>query len=110
MDNNLIIYSSIGLLIFSSIYIGGAVAGGIFTALISALGVGLVLIKTKDRFPKVWRFIVVHPIMSDIFFSGLLAFLLINNTVTGIISAAGAGLFVSAGLSIATKLSVQTPS
>lgn len=96
--------SSIGLLLGSSLYIGGAVAGGIYTGLISALGMGLILIKLKDSFPKVWGKMLKHPILTDIVLSSLLAALLINNTVTGIISAAGAGLFVSAGITIATRL------
>lgn len=95
-----LIYGSIGLLILSSMYIGGAVAGGIFTGLISAIGLGLILIKIKTFFPRIWAFIRSHPILSDVFFSSTLAFFLVNNTVTGIVSAAGAGLFVSAGLGL----------
>lgn len=97
------VLSSVALLIGSSLFIGGAVAGGIFTGLISALGLGLILIKVRNHFPKVWKFVLRHPIMTDVVLSSLLAFLLVNNTVTGLVSAAGAGLFVSAGLAYSTK-------
>lgn len=95
--------SSVTLLMGSSLYIGGVVAGGVYTGLISAMGLGLILIKFKDSFPRAWRIMLRHHILTDIALSSFLAAILINNTVTGIISAAGAGLFVSAGITLAAK-------
>lgn len=105
-NDDKVVYSSIGVLIVGSIWIGGQVSAGIFTALISAVGVGMILIKIKGSFPKVWDYMMRHPIMMDILFSAILGFLLINQTVTGIISAAAAGLFVSAGIGISAKFHV----
>lgn len=101
---NIFAVSSVCILLGSSLYIGGVVAGGIYTGLISAMGVGLILFKLKDAYPKAWDWMLRHSIMTDVLLSGLLAALLVNNTVTGIISAAGAGLFVSAGVAIASKM------
>lgn len=102
-NDDKVIYSSIGMLIVGSVWIGGQVSAGIFTALISAVGVGMVLIKIKGSFPRVWDYMMRHPIMMDILFSVTLGFLLINQTVTGIISAAAVGLFISAGIGVAAK-------
>ncbi len=101
---NIYAVSSVCVLLGSSFYIGGVVAGGIYTGLISAMGTGLILFKLKDTYPRVWAWMMKHSIMTDLLLSGLLAALLINNTVTGIISAAGAGLFVSAGITLASRI------
>lgn len=106
-NDDKVVYSSIGILIVGSVWIGGQVSAGIFTALISAVGVGMVLVKIKGSSPKTWDYMMRHPIMMDILFSVLLGFLLINQTVTGIISAAAAGLFVSAGIGLASKFHVS---
>ncbi len=98
-----VIYSSIGVLIVGSVWIGGQLAAGIYVALITTVGVGMVLIKVKNSFPRVWKYMMMHPIVMDILFSTVLGFLLINQTVTGIVSAAAVGLFISAGIGIAAK-------
>ena len=101
---NVFAVSSVLVLVGSSFYIGGVVAGGIYTGLISAMGTGLILFKLKDSCPGVWKWMLKHSIITDVLLSGLMAALLINNTVTGIISAAGAGLFISAGITIASRV------
>jgi hypothetical protein len=106
-NDDKVVYSSIGILIVGSVWIGGQVSAGIFTALISTVGVGMIFVKIKGSSPRTWDYMMRHPIMMDILFSVVLGFLLINQTVTGIISAAAAGLFVSAGIGIASKFHIN---
>ena len=101
MENeNFVIYGSVGLLIVSSLWLGGAIAAGVLIALISTLGVGLILLKIRMSFPKVWLWFKRHPLLADIIFSGGMALVLLNGSVTGLVSSAAVGIFVSLGLSL----------
>lgn len=93
-----VVLGTVGALAGASIMFGGVVAAGVTTGLFSALGVGMVLVKAKDKFPRVWKWIIDEPLLPDLIISVSLTILMSSATATGIIAGASAGLFVSAGL------------
>lgn len=96
LDN--ITYSSIGVLAVGGIVLGGTIANSVFLGLTGAASVGLILIKFKKSFPKIYKFILRHDIMSDVAFSLLLVLIIGTSTVTSVLGAMAASLLASCGI------------
>jgi len=94
------------LFVVSSIFfIGGTLAMGIMTGLMSSIGVGFLLLKLRSNSPKVWNLMLKHQAITDVLFSGLFIILLNPATATGLIAGCSAAVFTSVGLVIAAKIS-----
>jgi hypothetical protein len=96
LDN--ITYSSILVLTAGGVILGGTIANSVFLGLTGAASVGLILIKFKKSFPKIYKFILRHDIMSDIVFSLLLLLIIGTSTVTSVLGAMAASLLASCGI------------
>lgn len=92
-------YGAVGVLSLGGLLLGSTTLNGVFVGAMSALGAGLILLKLKDRFPRLFRFIVRHNMLSDLVLSLLMVLVIGTGTITGIIAATSASLFISAGLS-----------
>lgn len=95
-----VVLGTVGALIGSAAVFGGVVSAGVTTGLFSSLGVGMLLLKVRKKYPRVWNWIINEPLLPDLVISLILATIVGSGTATGIIAAAAAGLFVSAGLCI----------
>lgn len=78
--------------------IGGAIASGVITGLISALSVGFMIFKTRQYKPQVWNWIVDHPLATDTLISAAFVFLIAPATATGIIAGISGALFCSSAI------------
>lgn len=96
--------ASVSVLIIGSVYVGGIVVAGVFTGLVASLGLGLIFLKLSYCFPRLWGVLIERQISMDIICSLLLGYLLINGSVTGLIAATSAALFVSVGVYFAKKV------
>lgn len=99
-----ITYSSVFALGIGGLCLGGSVVSGVFTGAISTLGVALILLKIRDGSPRLFNWIIRHNIMTDIFLSVILVYLMGTTTVTALISGASAALFCSAGITYLGKI------
>lgn len=84
----------------------GALATGIVTGIISAIGVGFVMLKMKsNRYgARLWNTMIDHPGVADLAISFGFVFLLGTTTATGIISGATAAIVSSCLITLATKV------
>lgn len=96
-------YTSVTVLAVGGVFLGGTVLNGVFVGAMSTLGVGMLLFKLRESYPKIFELIIKHNIISDLILSALLVFIMGTSTVTSIISGASAALFCSAGLSYLGK-------
>jgi hypothetical protein len=92
------------IMVAGVIFLGGTLAVGIITGAISAASLGILLMKVKKYYPRIWTFICKHPLFSDITISSCLFLLIASNTATGVIAGAAAGLFSSIGINFLVKL------
>lgn len=106
---NIIIFSSSGLLLVLVILVGGALATGIITGLMSAMGFGFLLFRLRASKPEMWNWVIDNPGKMDVLMSMGFICLLAPATATGIIAGASAALFASAGISAATKFIGKVP-
>lgn len=103
MEEILIIGFSL-FVVGSIFFIGGTLAMGIMTGLISSIGVGFLLLKLKTHSPAVWKLMLKHQIITDLVFSCLFVILLNPATATGLIAGCSAAVFTSVGLVVAAKI------
>lgn len=91
------------LLLGSVLFLGGTLAVGAVTGLLSAVALGVIILRVREFYPKLWLFICRHPILSDVAISGALFFLVSSNTAVGVIAGGAAGVFSSIGLNLCIR-------
>lgn len=91
------------VMVGSVLVLGGTLAVGVVTGFMSAVALGILLVKVRTFYPRVWGLICKHPIASDVVISGALFLLVASSTATGVVAGAAAGLFASMGLNLGIR-------
>jgi hypothetical protein len=102
LETNVLLGISV-VMIGGVIFLGGTLAVGIVTGAISAVSLGILLLKVRTYYPGIWQMICDHPFASDLLISCCLFLLVSSNTATGVIAGAAAGLFSSIGINLMVK-------
>lgn len=100
---DIVMVGASGFLLVLVFMIGGVLAVGIITGLMSAMGFGFLLYKLKQARPEAWNWMIDHPLATDCIVSLGFILLLAPATATGIIAGASAAMFASAGISMANR-------
>ena len=93
-----ITYSSVIGMGVVGIALGGLAMNSIFLGAVSAISVGLLLLKLRESSPWLFNQILKYQLMSDLVLSLLLVLIIGTSTATSVLGAITATVFASTGL------------